>query len=345
MFNKLKEKFKKREKTEVSQAGEPSQPEESQKSGKLSFFKKIDWQKANPVILIKKLRLMRARQLIFWILAVILLVYFAGAIVGVVGIYTGRFKTDRKITRVFAWAYPYPAAVVSTDTIFLKDIVEQEKYITFFANYSKQPMPELKELNRRLIDAFVETKLAQKEIGQHKIVVRDYDIDGALQKIYDENGGKEQVEKMLKELYGMDAGYFRKMIADQLYKDKLQKEVLLNVKLQHILKKDEGQANELKDKARAGEDFGELAKNNSEDLKSKDAGGELGWVWRDSGLFPEFADAAFKLKVGEISDPVKTDLGFHVIKVEERKGYIDKGYSDWLNEAKNKTKIWTLFKH
>ncbi|WP_031372510.1 peptidyl-prolyl cis-trans isomerase [Lysobacter antibioticus] len=68
----------------------------------------------------------------------------------------------------------------------------------------------------------------------------------------------------------------------------------------------------------AGADFAAIARANSDDLGSKAAGGELGWV--SKGDIPgAFEDAAFKLKVGEISAPVKDDSGWHVIVVREVK--------------------------
>lgn len=66
-----------------------------------------------------------------------------------------------------------------------------------------------------------------------------------------------------------------------------------------------------------GEDFAEVAKDVSEDPGSAPNGGELGWFGRGQ-MVPEFEDAAFSLGVGEISQPVKTDFGFHIIQVEEK---------------------------
>jgi peptidyl-prolyl cis-trans isomerase D len=67
-------------------------------------------------------------------------------------------------------------------------------------------------------------------------------------------------------------------------------------------------------KAKAGEDFAKLAKEYSDDAGSKDQGGNLGAFARDS-VIKEFADAAFSLKVGEISGLVRSQYGYHIIKV------------------------------
>jgi foldase protein PrsA len=75
-------------------------------------------------------------------------------------------------------------------------------------------------------------------------------------------------------------------------------------------------ADEVKKKLDAGGDFAKLAKEYSDDPGSKDKGGL--YDSDVSGFVPEFANAAKTLPIGKISDPVKTEYGFHVMKVEER---------------------------
>ena len=65
-------------------------------------------------------------------------------------------------------------------------------------------------------------------------------------------------------------------------------------------------------------DFAELAKEHSKDPGSKDDGGNLGY-FSHGQMVPQFEDAAFKLKKGEVSDPVKTQFGWHLIKLEDRR--------------------------
>ena len=85
------------------------------------------------------------------------------------------------------------------------------------------------------------------------------------------------------------------------------------------VKKIRAKADELLKQAKSGADFAELATKNSQDQASKERGGDLGWMQRDqlSALGP-FADVAFKLKPGEVSDIVTTQFGFDIIKLEEK---------------------------
>jgi len=75
-------------------------------------------------------------------------------------------------------------------------------------------------------------------------------------------------------------------------------------------------AQEIHKKLVAGEDFASLAKTESDDARSAANGGDLGSFKRDQ-MVPAFAQAAFGLAVGQLSEPVKTQFGYHLIKVEQ----------------------------
>jgi peptidyl-prolyl cis-trans isomerase C len=88
---------------------------------------------------------------------------------------------------------------------------------------------------------------------------------------------------------------------------------------------DEKASKEAEDKVKAaiarlknGEDFAKLANELTEDPSGKKDGGDLGYFTKDQ-MVPEFSAAAFKLEKGQISDPIKTQFGWHVLKVEDRR--------------------------
>jgi peptidyl-prolyl cis-trans isomerase D len=88
-------------------------------------------------------------------------------------------------------------------------------------------------------------------------------------------------------------------------------------------------ADEVYAKAKAGQDFGQLAKQYSKDPGSAEKGGDLDWADRSSFVAP-FSDALFSMKVGEIHPPVKTQYGYHIIRLDE----IQPGKTKTFEEAR-----------
>jgi parvulin-like peptidyl-prolyl isomerase len=114
---------------------------------------------------------------------------------------------------------------------------------------------------------------------------------------------------------------FRKAFRASLLRDKLSKKIMADtphteeqVWARHILLADEQAAKDALARLKKGESWDALAKELSKDTGNKDAGGDLGW-FNKSKMVKEFSDVAFTMKVGEISNPVKTSFGYHIIQV------------------------------
>lgn len=91
------------------------------------------------------------------------------------------------------------------------------------------------------------------------------------------------------------------------------------VNARHVLVKTEDEAKAIIADLKKNGDFAKIAKEKSTDTGSGANGGELGW-FKKSDMVPEFSEAAFKLKKGEVTPaPVKTQFGFHVIKLDDRR--------------------------
>jgi foldase protein PrsA len=86
----------------------------------------------------------------------------------------------------------------------------------------------------------------------------------------------------------------------------------------HILLKDEETAKEVKQKLKDGADFTKLAKEYSKDPSVKENDGKLGTLKMGDQYLPQFLKAALQLEAGEVSDPVQTQAGFHIIKVTDK---------------------------
>ena len=88
------------------------------------------------------------------------------------------------------------------------------------------------------------------------------------------------------------------------------------IKVRHILVESEKEATEIKNKISKGEKFADLAKKLSKDEASKARGGELGYFMKGQ-FVPEFEKVAFGLKKAEVSSPVQTKFGWHIILLED----------------------------
>lgn len=89
------------------------------------------------------------------------------------------------------------------------------------------------------------------------------------------------------------------------------------VRARHILVQGEDEAKAILEQLKKGADFATLAKEKSKDPGAAD-GGDLGYFTKDQ-MVPEFADVAFKMYPGQLSNPVKTQFGWHVIKLEDKR--------------------------
>jgi peptidyl-prolyl cis-trans isomerase C len=90
------------------------------------------------------------------------------------------------------------------------------------------------------------------------------------------------------------------------------------VRARHILVATEDEAKAIVIEINKGTDFAELARQKSKDPGAAAEGGDLGWFGKDQ-MVSEFADTAFKMAKGQVSEPVKTQFGWHVIKVEDKR--------------------------
>lgn len=89
------------------------------------------------------------------------------------------------------------------------------------------------------------------------------------------------------------------------------------VRASHILVSSEQEARDLKSRIVSGEDFAKVARENSQ-CPSGQSGGDLGFFGKGM-MVPEFEQAAFASGVGQVSEPVKTQFGYHLIKVTEQR--------------------------
>ena len=106
------------------------------------------------------------------------------------------------------------------------------------------------------------------------------------------------------------------------------------VQARHILLKDEETAKEIATKLKGGGDFAAIAQEFSEDEGSRNAGGNLGYFTNDM-LEAKFTKVAFATKKGDISEPFKTDYGWHILQVQNRRKAPQPSFEEMRNEILN----------
>lgn len=283
----------------------------------------------------------RKRWLIFVLFGIYLLVggLFATLIYG--------FGWDQTATRWAALIYPLPAARINGDTIWLSSYYRRLKIYEHYDQRVELEQPNLLpndpfERKTRVMDELVQVALIEHEAKQAGISVSQEEIDTTFNQVVEANGGAENFEKVLADFYGITPAEFaREFIPEQLYRQKIQDQLFTQVHVRHIVLADQAAAQQVLDRVKAGEDFTELSKNFSQDVTTREQGGDLGWVRRGE-LVPSFEDAAFALPVGGVTDTlVKSDFGYHIIKVDERKDGVisDQSYSQWFANLNTKAEI------
>lgn len=125
-------------------------------------------------------------------------------------------------------------------------------------------------------------------------------------------------------------GAVKESDAKKIFDDRIAKmEPQQEIKARHILVATEEEAKAIKERLAKGDDFAKLAAAESKDKNAE--GGSLGFFTRGQMLKP-FEDAAFALEVGEVSDPVQTNFGWHIIEVEDKRDQKLPGF-DEVKEA------------
>jgi foldase protein PrsA len=191
------------------------------------------------------------------------------------------------------------------------DITKEEFYNAMKERFGKDVIRDL--VHEKILSK--EFKVTDKEI--EKEIENLKKMYGPQYEIAVQQNGEQAIRDMVKlDLLRQKAAMKDVKVTEEEMK-KYYDEYKPKIKASHILVDDEKTANEIKAKLDKGEDFAKLAKEYSKDPGSAQNGGDLGW-FSSGEMVKEFEDAAYALKVGEISKPVKSEYGYHIIKVTDK---------------------------
>lgn len=186
------------------------------------------------------------------------------------------------------------------------DIVGFKKQIADLPSQALPVLPSNDEIRTRALQRMMVLAAAQDVLKKRGVIITKEDIAKREAEIAEQSGGIGKMIETIQAEFGwtyeeyVDRVVYATVVADKLYKEPARAKIL------------EAQA-----QLKAGKDFTELAKQMSED-GSAPQGGDLGFFERGKMVTP-FEDVAFKLGKGQVSEPVETQFGYHLIKVEEIK--------------------------
>lgn len=228
------------------------------------------------------------------------------------------------------------------------------------------------------LDSLVTNKMIEMEAKKEKVKVTGNEIDEELTKLQESYGGEEAFTSALDQ-NNVSMDKIREDIEFYLLAEKLiEPDISITdeemktyfeenkdsfdekeqVKASHILVDDEATAKKVKEELDSGKDFAELAKEYSTDTSNAADGGDLGYFTKGE-MAEEFEKAAFEMEINKVSNPVKTDFGYHIIKVSDKKAAkaaifddhkdkikellfdekIQTEYPNWLEEKKSEYDI------
>ena len=225
-------------------------------------------------------------------------------------------------------------------------------------------------LKTNIIEKLIMEKLVANETKNMNIVVTDEEVNNQLEQYIDIMEGQEKFEEFLK----------TNEITQEFFKENLRKELLVNkhresfiqdatitdkdakeyyeankedlviVKASHILVASEEEGKKVLERLKAGEEFAALALTESMDTVSAAQGGSLGYFTKGN-MITEFEDVAFSLAPGETSELIQTEVGYHIIYLEDRKDTFEdlkveiinvlkeEKYLDKIQELRDKSKV------
>lgn len=276
---------------------------------------------------------------------------------GIVGLGAVQLGWDNSFTNTIVKALPYPAAMVDGKVVKYSEWKFETEAVILL---SEKRLNEysVEDVKEEVLQKLIYDELMEKIAKKNNIKVTDEDIDGLIARLVEQVGSEEELEKNVKDFFNWDMKTFKEhVVYSDALREKLEKELPLNEKnLREAEKEAEAVLREVTDGEKS---FEELAQMYSQDPVSAAQGGDLGWFAKGV-MVKEFEDAVFAMNPGDVSDLVKTDFGYHIIKLEDKKAaeVLEDGtesgeqvkashilirpmiFNDYLSELEKSAKVW-----
>lgn len=248
-------------------------------------------------------------------------------VVGVFGVLVYVYKSENPVVAAVASVVPYPVERVNgrfvTYNSYLFELDANKRAYQNNAKLNNQPAVDFNsadgkklvaQIKEHALEKLASDSLTAQLASSKKVKVTDKEVNDLINQLYERYGGKDTLLKTLKQIYGWDIADLRGVVYKQLLAKNLEEKVTSDPALDAAAK---AKAADVQKKIKEGGDFTEIAKKYSQ---SSDAasGGDLGFFTK--GQLPdELQKAAEALQPGQVSDPIKDQYGYEILKVVEKK--------------------------
>ncbi len=250
-------------------------------------------------------------------IVVVLLVVF--------GVLIYKYKSDSSLVYGVARVVPYPAEKVNGSYVtygeYLFELKSVKQYYQSQTSQSGQPgvnfnsadgKAKLVTLRKQVMTQLTSDTVTKQLIAKNKVAVTPKEVNAQVDQIVKASGGMDKVKSVLIKFYGWTVDDLKEKVKFQLSKQKLQDKLSKDNSLNAQAK---AKADDVEKQLKGGADFTELAKKFSQDASAAN-GGDLGFIAKGQTV-KAFEDAAFALKPGDVSEVVKSQYGYHIIKCIE----------------------------
>lgn len=280
-------------------------------------------------------------------------------IVGATAVAIYHSNKDNGWTRLVNHFFAYPAGYVNGQAIPLDQFRQEVAVRRFYAQKQNLPASEY-DIEQLVLTQEENHLLYQQKLASLKVTITDVQVQKQLDQLSAQVQGQDKLLSFLQTNYGpqINLDQFKRWIHDSLLEAGIQEQLLSKATVRHILialPNNPGadqveaarlQAVDVRSKISKPENFAAVAKDFSEDVASRDNGGLLGTTVRGAdqpAYVQDLEQSIFTLPIGEVSDPIRSRIGWHILLVDKRTGTVNESLGQYTDELRKGAKLKGLF--